>query len=40
MKALQNKLTSTTESAKSEYYSKLSMKLSYPKLALKPIGLS
>ena len=30
IKALQNKLTSTTEYAKSEYYSKLSMKLSNP----------
>ena len=30
IKALQNKLTSTIESAKSEYYSKLSIKLSNP----------
>ena len=28
IKALQNKLTSTIENAKSEYYSKMSMKLS------------
>ena len=30
IKALQNKLTSTIQNAKSEYYSKLSMKLSNP----------
>ena len=35
IKALQNKLTSTTENAKSEYYSKLSMKLSNPETSSK-----
>ena len=35
MKALRNKLTCTTENAKSEYYSKLSMKLSNPETSSK-----
>ena len=35
VKALQNKLNSTTENAKSEYYSKLSMKLSNPETSSK-----
>ena len=35
IKALQNKLTSTIENAKSEYYSKLSMKLSNPETSSK-----
>ena len=35
IKALQNKLTSTIENAKSEYYSKLSMKLSNPETSTK-----
>ena len=35
IKALQNKLTSTTENAKSKYYSKLSMKLSNPETSSK-----
>ena len=35
IKTLQNKLTSTIENAKSEYYSKLSMKLSNPETSSK-----
>ena len=35
IKALQNKLTSTIQNAKSEYYSKLSMKLSNPETSSK-----
>ena len=35
IKALQNKLTSTIENAKSEYYSKLPMKLSNPETSSK-----
>ena len=35
IKAYQNKLTSTTENAKSEYYSKLSMKPSNPETGCK-----
>ena len=35
IKALQNKLTSTVENARSEYHSKLSMKLSNPEISSK-----
>ena len=35
IKALQNKLTSTIDNVKSEYYSKLSMKLSNPETSSK-----
>ena len=37
IKALQNKLISTIENAKSEYYSKLSMKLSNPETSYKAL---